>query len=144
MSQPRALNFRAAELDDVVAISGGEIGIDEGMKLAELGDEAVGGDFDEAGHDDDGEFLGDFDECGGGWPIGDGFGQGGELIAGEGLQEGVAGDAAFVEADDLCALVGGFAGEGPDAGEVVGFVGVFVLELCSGNADVLHGESLRV
>jgi len=51
--------------------------------------------------------AGDLEQGGGAWAGGDGLGQGEELGVGEVRGEGVAGDGAFVEGDDLAALVGG-------------------------------------
>src|SRR5690242_7698168 len=85
---------------------------------------AIGGAFDEAGHDDGVKSPGDFDHPAAGRSVGDWFGDCDHLLAGEILKECVTADATFVEADDLRALLNGAAGEIGDASEVVRFVGI--------------------
>lgn len=58
------------------------------------------------------------------------------------LEEGITGDRAFVEADNLGPVLHRAAGQRVDPGEVICFIDIAVLELGCGDSDVSHGSVL--
>ena len=129
------------------------MGTDEGVELAEFGDEASFGidgnvrvvqlavaHLDKPGEEGDADVAGELFESSRASAVGNCFSQGLDFGEGKVLEEGVARDAALVEADDLGPLLGGLSGKALHAVEIVVFLGVACLELGRGDSDVAHGR----